>query len=60
MKFIIEIILTSEADAEILDRIEIEETSKKRAVATAKLLLRHWRNRGANSIRVLKLRTEEI
>jgi len=60
MKFIIEIILTSEADAEILDRIEIDETSKKRAVAKAKLLLSHWRSRGATSVRVLNRRTEEI
>jgi hypothetical protein len=57
MKFVIEIIRTDEALAEVLDRIEIDETSKKRAAAKANLLLSHWRDRGATSARIL-IRTE--
>ena len=59
MKFFIEIILTNETDAEVLERIEIEEMSKKRAVAKAKLLLSHWRNKGATSARVATHRIEK-
>ena len=59
MKFVIEVILASETDTEILDRIEIDAMSKKRAVAKAKLLLSHWRNKGATGTRVATHRTEE-
>ena len=40
MKFVIEIILSSETDTELLECVEIDEMSKKRAVAKAKLLLK--------------------
>lgn len=53
MKFVIEIIRINEASAEVLDRVEIDEMSKKRAAAKANLLLSHWRDRGATSARIL-------
>lgn len=53
MKFVIEIIRINEVSAEVLDRIEIDETSKKRATAKANLLLSHWRDSGATSARIL-------
>lgn len=61
MKFGIEVLRSREgAEPEVLRREIADEISPKRALAKAQQLLEIWRHRGADAVRVLNPKGEEI
>ena len=54
VRFIVQTVRTGAAGEEVLAGVNIDDLSKKRARAKAKLLLGAWRKDGANSFRLVK------
>ena len=59
MKYTVEIACT-DADAEVLHRIQIYELNKRRARAKAQMVLGAWRNHGPKCARVLNSRNRQL
>ena len=53
MRFIIQFVRTSKGSEEVLDCVEIDELSAKRARTKGQLLMSLWRKDGANSFRLM-------
>lgn len=53
MKFLVEVVRSSKGRERVLSRLEIDESSPRKAETKAQLLLAPWRNSGATSTRVV-------